>query len=114
MERLGRSLGAGFRMLVLVLTSMCLGCRPGSGGGSPPAGRDITAVMEAHTAELMAIPGVTGVAIGALDDGRPCILVLVLKKTAETRKLVPASVEGYPVKVVESGTIRPMSGDSSR
>jgi hypothetical protein len=70
--------------------------------------RDITTVMNAHTSELMAIPGVTGVAIGALDDGTPCILVLVLDDDAEATKKIPKELEGHPVKIFESGEIKPM------
>lgn len=76
--------------------------------------REITQVMDAHVDELMAISGVVGVAIGALDDGTPCILVLVVKSSAGIRKSVPREIEGYPVKIVESGVIRPMPGDSAR
>jgi len=72
--------------------------------------RDITTVMDAHVKELMATPGVTGVAIGALDDGTPCILVLVLEKTPEIEKSIPKTIEGHPVKIFESGEIKPMDG----
>ena len=72
--------------------------------------RDITTVMNAHVSELMAVPGVTGVAVGALDNGTPCILVLVLKKSDEMAAKIPKSIEGYPVKILESGEIRPMDG----
>jgi hypothetical protein len=106
-------------MIVLPLAAliMCGGCRkPPSGERSVPIvpSREITQVMDAHVDELMAIPGVVGVAIGALKDGQPCILVLVVRKTAENRRLIPAEIEGYPVKIEVSGEIRPMPGDSAR
>jgi hypothetical protein len=72
--------------------------------------RDITTVMNDHISELMAIPGVTGVAVGAMDDGTPCILVLVVKRTDETTTKIPKSIEGHPVKILESGVIKPMGG----
>ena len=75
---------------------------------------DVKRVMDAHVDELMAIPEVVGVAVGALEDGKPCILVLVVQKTAENRKLIPREIEGYPVKIEESGEIRAMPGDTSR
>ncbi len=68
--------------------------------------RDVVAVMNDHVDALMAVPGVVGVAVGALDDGSPCILVLVVKKTAEHETLIPADIEGYSVVVQESGEIR--------
>ena len=74
--------------------------------------RDINAAMEAHVDELMAIEGVTGVGIGALDDGRPCILVLVVRESEELADKIPKTLEGHPVEIFESGEITPL--DSPR
>ena len=68
--------------------------------------RDVIAVMNDHVAALMAVPGVVGVAVGALDDGSPCILVLVVEKTPAHETLIPAVIEDYSVVVQESGEIR--------
>ena len=73
--------------------------------------RDINAVMADHTAELMAIPGVTGVAIGETENKTPCILVLVEKQTAEIERVVPKTLEGHPVRILVTGKIVPMNGD---
>lgn len=73
--------------------------------------RDINAVMDDHVKELMAIPGVVGVAVGALDDGTPYIMVLVVEETSEIIQKVPTVLEGHPVRIVVSGEIRPMKGD---
>lgn len=103
-------------LALAMLVAPCSSCKkPPSNerGASIVPGEGIQKAMDAHVKELMAIPGVVGVAIGALEDGRPCILVLVVKKTAENRKLIPAEIEAYPVKIEESGEIRPMSGDSA-
>ncbi len=70
--------------------------------------RDIRQVQEAHTKELMSLPGVVGVYIGALPDSTPCIGVLVVKITPELERSIPKVIEGYPVRVEESGEIRPM------
>lgn len=72
--------------------------------------QDIKTVMEAHADELMAIDGVTAVAIGELDDGTPCIKVYVVRKTDELTTQIPKALEGHPVVVEESGVIRPMPG----
>lgn len=106
-------------MIVLPLAALivCGGCKkPPSGERSVPVvpSSEITQVMDAHVDELMAISGVVGVAVGALDDGTPCILVLVEKSSAGIRKSVPREIEGYPVKIVVSGEIRPMPGGSAR
>ena len=95
--------------ITLLLVSACSCGRPKVDGDAMPK-RDINAVMEAHTSELMAIPGVTGVAIGALDNGSPCILVLVLKETDELNRKIPQKLEGHPVRIFESGEIKPMQG----
>lgn len=70
--------------------------------------RDIIAVQEDHTAELMTIPGVTGTAIGELEDHTPCILVLVEEETPELKAKIPAKLEGHPTKLFVTGKIVPM------
>lgn len=80
-----------------------------SRGQSLIAMRDINDVMESHTEELMSIPGVVGVYIGALADGTPCIKVMVVEKTPELESKIPTVLEDYPVVIVESGEIRPLS-----
>lgn len=98
-----------WRALVVALVLSLVGsCRPPSESGDAVPQRDINAVMASHVDELMAIPKVVGVAIGQLDDGTPCILVLVEEETKEITKKVPAKLEGYPVKVFVSGEIKPM------
>jgi len=75
--------------------------------GSVPV-RDINQVMQDHTAEWMALPGVVGVYIGAQADGRLCIRVMVVEKTEALEEKLPRSVEGHPVEIEETGEIRPM------
>ncbi|RME27325.1 MAG: hypothetical protein D6800_05240, partial [Candidatus Zixiibacteriota bacterium] len=60
--------------------------------------------------DLMAIPGVVGVAVGVLEDSTPCIKVYVVNKTDEIKKRVQSELEGHPVRVEVSGEIKPMSG----
>lgn len=72
--------------------------------------RDIKTVMEAHVNELMAVAGVTAVAIGALEDGTPCIKVYVENSNDEIKRRIPKELEGHPVVVEVSGEIRPMDG----
>ena len=70
--------------------------------------RDINDVMEAHAEELMKLPGVTGVAVGETDEGAPCVLVLILDDREDYTRRIPTSLEGYPVRTLVSGEIRPM------
>lgn len=86
------------------------GCRTATVSDDNMPKRDIKTVMESHVDELMATPGVVGVAIGALDDGTPCIQVLVEVKTEDTVRRLPKTLEGHPVTIIESGVIRPMEG----
>lgn len=52
----------------------------------------------------MAVPGVTGVGIGQ-HGGRPSIVVMVARLTAELAARFPQELEGHPVVVEESGEI---------
>jgi hypothetical protein len=71
--------------------------------------RDINAVLNEHDDALMAIPGVVGVSVGLLDDDKTlCLKVMVVQKTPELVRKIPATLEGYPVAVEETGVIRPL------
>jgi hypothetical protein len=73
--------------------------------------KDINAVLEGHDKELLAIPGVVGVYVGLLPDGKtPCFKVMVVKETKDLKRKIPKSIEGYPVLIEESGVIRPLKG----
>jgi hypothetical protein len=69
---------------------------------------DIMAVVDTHAPQLMTIPGVTAVAVGALDSGEPCVRIYVVELTDELQAQLPATLEGWPVDVEESGEIRPL------
>jgi hypothetical protein len=62
-------------------------------------------VLEIHTADLMGIEGVVGVAEGICDD-KPCIRVFVSPKSHELVIKIPANLEGYRVCVEETGEFR--------
>lgn len=69
-------------------------------------------LIATHASELMAIPGVAGVAAGLLDDGRtPCLRLLVVARTRELEARLPRTLEGHPVVIEEAGRIRPLDGD---
>ncbi len=67
--------------------------------------RPMAEVLQAHSAELMAIPGVVGTGEGEL-RGKPAILVLVARRTPEVDSRVPKRLEGYPVDVRVVGEVR--------
>ena len=74
---------------------------------------DIKRVMDDHVDELMSIPGVVGVAIGELEDGRPCIQILVVRAGDKLNKQIPNKLDGFPVEIQVTGTIRGLP-DSKR
>ena len=72
--------------------------------------RTIEQVLEAYTDEWMSIPGVVGTAQG-LEDGKPCIKVYVIEKTAELDGRIPKVSHGYPVVMEATGEIRALPGN---
>ena len=102
------------RVATLALAAMLLagGCRSGArhepGGETAVAQRPIEAVLADHTPRLMALAGVAGTYQGALDDGSPCIAIMVVALTPALRDSLPKMLEGWPVRVEETGEIRPL------
>jgi hypothetical protein len=62
-------------------------------------------VQAEHQKRLTAIPGVVGMGQG-LKEGKPCFRVYVTKLTPELSAKIPATIEGYPVVVKETGPIK--------
>jgi hypothetical protein len=65
----------------------------------------IEEVLKKYTDSLMTISGVVGTGQG-LFDGKSCIKVFVVKKTPELEDKIPEKLEGYSVKIKETGVIR--------
>ena len=59
-------------------------------------------VFETHRAALIAVPGVTGTAIGTC-GGAPCIRVFVKDASVLERNVIPGTLDGVPVKIEISG-----------
>lgn len=62
-------------------------------------------VANAYTDQLLSLPRVNGVSVEEDEKGRPYILVLVTKLDSRVRRRLPASLEGYKVRVKEIGEI---------
>jgi hypothetical protein len=75
-------------------------------GKGPLAGQGINEVLNRHADRLMALPGVVGTGVGECQQRTPCVKVFVVKKTPELLSRVPATLEGFPVVVEETGEIR--------
>ena len=104
---MGRKAKGAACTAALILAAALCGCGGPDDRSEMPM-QDIKIVMEAHVDELMAIEGVTAVAIGELEDGTPCIQVYVVEKNEEVVRRIPKALEGHPVIVEESGIIEPM------
>ena len=70
--------------------------------------RTIGEVLKEHTESLMSIPGVVGTSEGK-HAGKPCIRVLVIRKTPQLTKKIPSTIEDYAVTVQETGRIRALN-----
>ena len=97
-----------------MVSSICLLVLAGSSlaiaqNHSPVASRDINAVLAAHDKALLAIPGVVGVYVGTLDNGKPCLKVMLADKNREAERKIPPVIEGYPVVTEVTGEIRPLN-----
>src|SRR5574341_123152 len=104
--------GCRARAAIVGLTLLAAGCRARS-ESTPPAEksvpqRAIAAVLSDHSPRLIAIPGVTAVAESRDAQGRPCVLILVVRLPSGLRSRLPRTLEGWPVVVQESGAIRAM------
>ena len=72
--------------------------------------KKIEDALKEYTNALMSIPGVVGTGQG-LCDGKPCIRVLVVKKTRELEEKISERLEGYPIMIDETGEIHALPGN---
>ncbi len=95
--------------LCLVMVSAVIlytGCERKPGKSSQQTSMEaIKKVQEKHQQQLMSIPGVVGVGIGAVDDDL-VIKVLVERKSPQLEKKIPKNLEGFPVVIEETGRFR--------
>jgi hypothetical protein len=106
---------------LLALTTILFGCGGAPTHETPHETRHETAmtrpaiarVLAAHTPELMRVPGVVGTYEGRDHDGAPCIVVMAARLTPELRNSIPRTLEGWPVRIEETGELRAMP-DSAR
>ena len=67
--------------------------------------KKIEDALKENNSRLLSLPGVIGTAQG-LCDSKPCIRVYVIQSSPELARQIPASIDGYPVVVEETGEIR--------
>ena len=106
--------GFCFVLTAILLLTACSGTIQGQDNRTRQESmtrKDINTVLKDHDKELLTIPGVVGVYVGLLpDDKTPCLKVMVIKETKDLKRLIPKSIDGYPVLIEESGAIRPLKG----
>ena len=67
----------------------------------------IAQVLGERAPELLAIEGVLGAYEGQRADGTPCIKVAVAQRSDALDDLIPATLNGHPVVIVDTGPIEP-------
>ncbi len=68
--------------------------------------KSIESALAEHTEAVMAIPGVVGLS-RSLCGIQPCIKVFVTRNTPELTHEIKKYLEGYPVVMIVTETIRP-------
>lgn len=91
--------------IIVLLFIICCTGKIDNNGEKVMEQRTIQEVLTSHTPDLMSVPGVVGTAIGE-QDGKPCIVVMVVQKTNDITKKIPLTLEGFPVVIKEVGEIR--------
>src|SRR5918999_4055734 len=99
-----------FGLVCRLVAATATGCGKNMAqNNSPTPKRDINAVLRDHDRKLLAIPGVVGVYVAVLEDGMtPCLKVMLARKTPESERDLPKSIEGHPVISEVTGEIRPL------
>jgi|SRR4029453_884178 hypothetical protein len=83
-----------------------LAARPQAMAQNSSPTRDINAVLASHDKELLAIPDVVGVYVGAIGNERQlCLKVMLARANPESERKIPRMIEGYPVVTEVTGEI---------
>lgn len=76
--------------------------------------KPIDQVMKDNQQMLLSVNGVQGFYQGVTDDGVDYIIVMVDTLTKEIMSKLPDSLEGYPVKLEETGEIKPLDSGADK
>ncbi|MGE0145249.1 MAG: hypothetical protein AB7I19_18410 [Planctomycetota bacterium] len=75
----------------------------------PKANDALTRALHAAERTLLGKSGVTGVGMGQNETGEDAVVVYV--RSAQNKRMIPASIRGVPVVVEISGDIEPLRGE---
>lgn len=71
---------------------------------------DIRSVKQRHSADMLRTPGVSGFGVERDDAGNEVLVVHVATSDPGVAAGLPREIEGYPVRIVESGPYRALDG----
>jgi hypothetical protein len=71
--------------------------------------KPLAVVIQEQAPHLLAIPGVVGLSQGLL-HGTSCLQILVEEHQLPPQHRLPRMVDGYPVVIKATGSIRPVEG----
>lgn len=66
----------------------------------------IREIKQKHETRWLRLEGVVAVGIGQIEGIGPGIIISVEKETEYLRRLLPTEIEGIPVRLNKTGTIR--------
>lgn len=69
----------------------------------PQPSNALADLLARHQDQFLAIEGVVGLGVGERPDGTTVLAVYVIQDSSELRRRIPATVEGIPTEVHESG-----------
>lgn len=98
-------------LLLLLLSFVFIQCNAQVKDSSGMPRKPIEEVLKSNQEMLLAIPGVQGFYQGETKDGNECIVIMVDTLEMDNKDEFPDSLEGYPVKIEETGKIKPLDGD---
>ncbi len=101
-------------ILLLLLSFIFIQCNAQEKDSTKMQRKSIEQVLKSNQEMLLAIPGVQGFYQGELDNGDECIVIMVDSLNEENKYAFPDSLESYPVRVEETGQIKPLDKDNKK
>jgi len=101
---------------VLAVAVFCFGgCRANNAGseGKGQVPKSVEQALKEHSGRLLSLPGVVGTGEG-VSNGKPCIIVYVVRASAALTREIPASLDGYSVVIEETGEVRALPGNREK
>ena len=101
-------------ILLLLLSFVFIQCNAQVKDTTNMQRKPIEEVLKSNQEMLLAIPGVQGFYQGEQENGDECIVIMVDSLSEKNKGEFPDSLEGYPVRVEETGKIKPLGQDKQK